>query len=212
MRYSFVSSDVWIDNRKVRLCGIVPDSWNLGISTDEILELLRSELGCEILSVNISVLTRSTLGRKYKRGASQNIAPLAFDCSSLSLWVYSKMGVLLPRYAIDQREVGQRLEGLNDLAEGDLVFTQGSIGRFYEDRSDDVGHLGIFTDSSTIIHAKNVESGVVEEDPESFIGSMEKFRGATRIIPSAGFYTVQVPDELEVNYSDDLAWKVGNLI
>ena len=47
--------------------------------------------------------------------------PGGFDCSGLVQYVYSKLGVDLPRHSSDQAKAGTPV-ALNDLRPGDLVF------------------------------------------------------------------------------------------
>ena len=46
---------------------------------------------------------RRALGKPYVWGAS---GPDAFDCSGLVLWLYGRIGVRLPRVAVEQGSVG----------------------------------------------------------------------------------------------------------
>jgi cell wall-associated NlpC family hydrolase len=61
---------------------------------------------------------RSRLGDPYVWGAT---GPNSFDCSGLTQWSYAHAGVMLPRVAADQYNVGRHV-ALADLQPGDLLF------------------------------------------------------------------------------------------
>ncbi|MHB2022978.1 MAG: C40 family peptidase [Mycobacteriales bacterium] len=61
---------------------------------------------------------RSRLGDEYVWGGS---GPSVFDCSGLTQWSYRQAGLLLPRVAADQYNVGQHVS-LAQLLPGDLLF------------------------------------------------------------------------------------------
>jgi hypothetical protein len=70
----------------------------------DITKYLR-EKGYEETCPNIVLLAREQLGKKYKRGSKPNEE--TFDCSSLTKYVYGKMGIYIPRISIDQ--CGQKM-------------------------------------------------------------------------------------------------------
>ena len=85
------------------------------------------------------------LGRPYRYGAS---GPYSFDCSGFTRYVFSLLGVNLPRDANDQAHVGVKV---STPAPGDLVFF-GSNGY--------MEHVGIYIGNNSFISAANYWSGV----------------------------------------------------
>lgn len=93
-------------------------------------------------------LAKAQLGKPYQWGAA---GPDKFDCSGLVQYVYSNLGVSLPRVSRQQAERGQPV-GNADLQPGDLVFFRLSGSR--------VDHVGIYVGKQRFIHAPNRHSPV----------------------------------------------------
>jgi cell wall-associated NlpC family hydrolase len=84
----------------------------------------------------------SLIGRPYVWGAE---GPHSFDCSGLTQYVYQKFGVDLPRRAISQSQVGDRVG--RRWQRGDLLF-------FSTDPGDSlVTHVGIYEGNGVMIDA-----------------------------------------------------------
>lgn len=143
----------------------------------------------------------------YKRGAKMASAPDQVDCSSFAKYMYSLAGIWLPRRSVQQRASGARLE-MEDLAAGDLVFKVGTgINHYDDDPSDGVGHVGIFTDRHTVIHAVSTTPTIVETRVGDFIGNGKTFRGVTRLVHNPlRTFTFHVPKHYEIETSDDIKW------
>ncbi|MDA3936966.1 MAG: NlpC/P60 family protein [Actinomycetota bacterium] len=105
-------------------------------------------------------IAKKYLGAPYKWGAS---GPNSFDCSGLTMFVYSQVGVSLPHSSRSQIRVGQRVNRA-DLQPGDLVFFGSPIH-----------HVGIYVGNNQYIHAPRT-GDVVK------ISSMSRsdYAGATR--------------------------------
>ena len=91
-------------------------------------------------------LARSKVGAPYVWGAS---GPDAFDCSGLVLWVYSRLGLEVPRTAQQQFEWAVPIEP-SQIQPGDLVF--------YENTSsspDRVTHVGVYVGGGMVVMATN---------------------------------------------------------
>ncbi len=182
------------------------DSLHLPISKEEILSILVTQK-FEALQVDIVSLARMCIGSKYKRGARLVEAPETFDCSSFIKWLYGQCGIWLPRRSIQQRELGERIE-LSEISAGDVVFVSGYIDYYLNDPADGVGHVGIATSKSTIIHAANKELGVIETAIDAFAGK-SNFRGVRRYIPKhCDVVVLETPADREVEISDDIRWIV----
>ena len=172
---------------------------------EEVLALLR-RLGFFIVDIDlVSLARRGMAGARYHRGARPSEAPQTVDCSSFAKWLYGRRGIWLPRYTIQQRQLGEDVS-LSHLLSGDLVFTKGRISWYDDDPETGVGHVGVATGNGTIIHAANSDSGVIEQPLEEFLRN-DVFRGARRYLPSdRTVYTLEAPSRWEVETMDDLRW------
>ena len=86
-------------------------------------------------------LAKTYLGVPYVWGGT---SPSGFDCSGLVMYVYSKLGVSLPRTTWDQVECGTSVSKSN-LQPGDLVF--------FNCEGEYCSHVGMFVSGDTFIHA-----------------------------------------------------------
>lgn len=83
----------------------------------------------------------SLIGRPYVWGAE---GPRAFDCSGLTQYAYQQVGIELPRRAISQSKVGDRV---GRLQRGDLLFFSDNS------RQSLVTHVGIYEGGGRMIEA-----------------------------------------------------------
>lgn len=83
----------------------------------------------------------SLIGRPYVWGAE---GPRAFDCSGLTQYAYQQFGIELPRRAISQSKVGDRV---GRLQRGDLLFFSDNS------RHSLVTHVGIYEGGGRMIEA-----------------------------------------------------------
>ena len=116
------------------------------------------------------------LGKKYKFGASINEAPSSFDCSSFIKFLYMKIGIDLPRTALDQASIGHRIESKkSNFKIGDLLFFKGGWGHYNPEYPNGIGHVGIYIGDGKVINARSKEVNrlevgkVIEEPVEAFI-------------------------------------------
>lgn len=104
----------------------------LTILTDEEIE----DLNRIHLADNVINTALKYLGVRYRYGHS---TPKGFDCSGFTMYVFNKSNISLTRTSKSQYKEGDKVERLEDLKKGDLVFFGGprSIKT--------VGHVGIVT-------------------------------------------------------------------
>jgi cell wall-associated NlpC family hydrolase len=87
-------------------------------------------------------LAATLIGRPYVWGAE---GPRSFDCSGLTQFVFGEYGVDLPRRAISQSQVGDRVG--RRLQRGDLLFFSSDSRRSL------VTHVGIYEGNGVMIDA-----------------------------------------------------------
>jgi cell wall-associated NlpC family hydrolase len=87
---------------------------------------------------------RTRVGAPYVWGAS---GPDSFDCSGLVVWVYSQLGLAVPRTAQQQFEWAASIE-VSQLQPGDLVFYE-----FTYPSLDRITHVGIYEGGSSVVMA-----------------------------------------------------------
>jgi len=102
-------------------------------------------------------LARSKIGAPYVWGAT---GPDAFDCSGLVLWVYSRLGLEVPRTAQQQFEWAVPVEP-SQLQPGDLVFYENTYAT-----SDRITHVAIYVGGGMVVMATG-NGGFVREVPLS---------------------------------------------
>lgn len=69
-------------------------------------------------------IARQFVGTKYSWGGTT--PNTGFDCSGLVKYAYSQVGIELPRTAKELSKVGTKVDSLDDVQVGDLIFSQGS--------------------------------------------------------------------------------------
>jgi len=123
-----------------------------------------------------SVVTkaRSHIGvATYNRDATPVDAPHVFNCFSLMQWLWCPI-IELPDHLLKCDSLVTIAQ--SDIITADFVFVP---RRKFTLESDDFGHVGILSDSGTVIHATKWRNGIVEDSFESFIE--RGFLGARRV-------------------------------
>lgn len=95
----------------------------------------------------------SLIGHPYEWGAE---GPDTFDCSGLTSYVYEEFGVDLPRRAVSQSKVGEKIT--RRLQRGDLVFFS------TDTRKSLVTHVGIYEGAGIMIDASKRYGRVRRDD------------------------------------------------
>jgi cell wall-associated NlpC family hydrolase len=131
----------------------------------------------------------SLIGRPYVWGAE---GPKAFDCSGLTQFVFREFDVDLPRRAISQAQVGDRIG--RRLQRGDLVFFSSDT------RKSLVTHVGIYEGGGRMIEASK-RHGHVRRSSLDDAYWVERFMFARRLVadgPEFGREPETGPDEPSV--------------
>ncbi|MFA5870993.1 MAG: C40 family peptidase [Candidatus Paceibacterota bacterium] len=114
----------------------------------------------ELQKLQIVETAKKQIGKPYVFGAHEAEEGEIFDCSSFTQFVFSSIGVELPRSSILQAgdEKGKEISIGSNLEVGDLLFMRGVRGyyrdSFFDGREIYIGHVGIYLGNSKIIHAQ----------------------------------------------------------
>ena len=169
-------------------------------------------LGFEVLEVDLLSVAHEIIASKhtFKKVASIKEAPETISCATFIKWIYAQKGIWLPTRCIQQYLFGKTIPYLEAKA-GDLLFVSGWNSDYYdEDPLEKVGHVGMIKDQNTILSCSNRYSGATEISFDSFVQKRNinrEVRGVRRYIPDDEItYTVISPEDLEVEWSDDLRW------
>ncbi len=103
--------------------------------------------------LKLVALAKGLEGRPYKYGATMKDAPMFFDCSLFTQYLFKEIGITLPRTAIEQAMIGKKVL-LKKIKEGDLIFMKGEIGRYNKYFPAGIGHTGIYVGKRKVIHAE----------------------------------------------------------
>lgn len=118
-------------------------------------------------AVQIMSIANQYVGVPYVFGGN---TPSGFDCSGFTRYVYSEVGIDLPRMADEQYGVGYEVS-MSNLQPGDLVF--------FTTYLPGVSHVGIYMGNHQFINASN--SGVSVADMDSSYWR-SRFVGAKRVV------------------------------
>ena len=133
------------------------------------------------------------LGKLYKYAVKKSEIGKFFDCSSLTQYLYKRIGIEIPRSTILQASCGKvikpRKQGpifkKTDLKTGDLLFFKGTKGHYNKEFPEGIGHLLMYLDAGKFIHAAgNGKPSTQKVKLESFekIIKRKDFRLAKRIL------------------------------
>ena len=159
----------------------------LGMKLDEkqIIQGLQKR-GFEAEHFSIVKEARKHLGKPYLLGATFRLNGVdCFDCSYLTDYIYSLIGLRIGHTAKEQFDNGYGLEvNITDLKAGDLIFLQ----RPFEDKNlekerDGIRHVGVYIGKSEVIEASYDEGKVVKTKLKKFLES-GKVRGIRRYTES----------------------------
>ncbi|MBU1292730.1 C40 family peptidase [Patescibacteria group bacterium] len=179
------------------------DLSDTGVSEQEAAEILE-RLGFIQIQVDLSVLARGRIGESiYHRGVSILEAPGVVDCSSLIKWLFAQKGIWLPRLCVQQYMYTESI-CVEQIQAGDVLYTSGVLNLYDQDPSHGVGHVGLATSETTVVHAVGKNRGVKEVSLERFYGA-RKLQGIRRFSKETTA-TFIVPESHIVEWSDDIKW------
>ena len=157
-----------------------------GGSAGEIVHALSSaDLGSVLEESGVTSRAASRLlstadgyvGTPYRRGGTSPSS--GFDAAGFVRFVFSMLGVNLPRWSRDQARVGERLPAdWRSLQPGDLMMFEDGGG---------INHVAIYVGRSRIIHSSETGGGVRYDDLNTDRGQwfLEHLAAARRVIPDA---------------------------
>lgn len=121
----------------------------------------------------IKEVALSVVGTPYSWGGA---TPAGFDCSGLTSWVYSHVGITLPhssdaQYALAGTPGFTRVEDIADLRVGDLVF--------HNSDGSGIGHVGIYVGNDRFISTTSSEGVQVRSLFDPYWGPI--WVGAVRV-------------------------------
>jgi len=166
-------------------------------------------------------LAPTFVGTPYKLGASISYdAPREFDCSSFVSFLYTEVGLAIPRISVDIYAFTERMSK-EDLQEGDILFANSGTGVIYYETMEflkgtkvpeGVDHCGLYLGNGKVAHATRKSGNVVVEE----LSQSEGFKNIVGYgrVPGADKerFVVVVPTErLDIRIKEDLIEEMGRI-
>jgi cell wall-associated NlpC family hydrolase len=145
------------------------------------------------LPANIVVAAKKMMGVPYLWGGTSF---KGVDCSGFTKTVYFMNGLVLPRDASQQVQIGDEIDtknGWENLQPGDLLFF-GSTAK--NNKPEQVVHVGIWIGNGEFIHAAGMVQ-VASLDPAAFnydANEHRRFLRAKRVSPANSLFDLRVAD------------------
>ena len=108
----------------------------------------------EKLQERLVHFAKKHLGRPYKYGAKVWEAPRIFDCSTFVQYLFKRVGIDLPRTALQQAHYGKKVS-LKQLEPGDLIFVRRQWGHYNPEFPQGIGHVAMYVGDGRVIHASS---------------------------------------------------------
>ncbi len=121
-------------------------------------------------SKSVGELAKKYLGGKYTWGGTT--PDKGMDCSGYTKFIYNKIGINLPRTALQQYKWNGSREIRDQLSKGDLLFFNTDPKRGLK-----VSHVGVYLEDNKFIHAASTKKGIIisslDEDfyKKTFVGA-----------------------------------------
>ncbi|NLT20369.1 MAG: LysM peptidoglycan-binding domain-containing protein [Syntrophomonadaceae bacterium] len=129
-----------------------------------------SRSGDNIQAARLLEIAARHLGTPYRYGGQ---TPGGFDCSGFARYIFSQIGIDLPRTASAQYGIGSEISKDN-LQLGDLLFFRCGSGG--------IDHVGIYTGNNQFIHSSSPRSGGVIYSSIAEGYYLNTYAGAKRIL------------------------------
>ena len=101
-------------------------------------------------AASVVEFVRSQVGKAYVFGS---VGPNAYDCSSLVMAAYKRIGISLPHYSVTQYGYGYAVS-MNNLQPGDLLF-------YTTNGTGNISHVGVYIGDGMMVHASSPSVGVI---------------------------------------------------
>lgn len=132
--------------------------------------------GSAFADSTLNNVVKSTYGTPYKYGG---ITTSGFDCSGFTRYVFSKMGINLPRVSSEQFHKGVSIPK-SQLKAGDLVF-------FKINGNNIVSHVGVYLGNGKFAHASSSKGVRTDNLSNSYYSKY--YVGAKRILSASTYAT-----------------------
>ncbi len=135
-----VPPDDWIKNT----CSYMTEMFNkAGISTSS---EATTDIGAKVVEA-----AKSKIGCAYVYGAA---GPDTFDCSGLTMWCYSQVGISIPHNDTAQKNAAKKVVPVSEARVGDILWNS--------------GHVGIYIGDGKFIHAPHPGAAVCIQSVSSY--------------------------------------------
>ncbi len=183
-----------VDDPILRVCRHIPHKGRrvlIPLGLAHLFEALPSVGGTmkpNLVRETIEIVARAKIGTTYRRSAGPGDAPYEYSCSTFTRAIFAFMGIHLSRYAIDQSYQGHILE---EPCRACLAFWENQFPIRDSDRS--IGHVGLVTEHTTVIHGLWTRKVIVEE-PLWPARTTPLF---VDIVPEESSLLIQVPTKIQ---------------
>lgn len=116
------------------------------------------------MDATVATIVKYAMSKVGDRYVWATAGPNTFDCSGLTLASYRAAGIKLPHYSGAQAKMGRKVSE-NAMQPGDLIFYYSPIH-----------HVALYVGNGMMVHARNVNVGVVYQSVKSYPASITTVR------------------------------------